>query len=127
MKDLLLRSQAPEERAMVLSAWKRDLWEREGPRSPMRPVDWWALTNYVVDEITYPTVSVHMACYQGEPRTPLCWIVVRDGLAMHLYAKQSVMKEPELAAYIERELRKAYAPCGDGSFDPFEELRRREP
>lgn len=116
----------PAERSMVLSDWKKSLWdERPGWGRALHSDEWWALVNYVIDRISLPSAAVWMACHVDEPDVPLCWAAVRDWVFLYLHARPSVRMEPELAAFIELSLR-SHVHGESKPFNPFHELKRLE-
>jgi hypothetical protein len=95
---ILIRGMLPAERSMVLSDWKKGLWDsRPDWGRALHSDEWWALVNHVIDTISLPSAEVWMACHESEPDVPLCWVAVRDGGFLHMHARISVSAEPELA------------------------------
>lgn len=125
---LLIREMLPEEQNLVKSDWKKGLWDlRPDWGRALHSDEWWALVNHVIDRVTLPSVTVYMACHRDEPQVPLCWIAVRDGGFLHMHARISVQKEPELAARLERALLEHPSLGAQGRpapFNPFQELKR---
>jgi hypothetical protein len=136
---LLVREMLPEERSLVLSDWKRDLWDaliddrKEGTPNwglSLQSEEWWALVNHVLDRITLPSATVWMACHRDEPNVPLCWVAARDGMHLDSHSRVSVRDEPELAAYLQRSLwehampKSRFGIGGRAAFNPFLELKR---
>lgn len=122
MIPLLVRDMLPEEKSMVLSDWKRDLRDQKPAWGlSLQAPEWWALVNHVIDRHTLPSASVLVACHRNEPSFGLCWLAYRRGV-LHLHATKDVMREPDLAAYLERSLRD-HAPKGVEEFNPFLELK----
>ena len=120
---LLIREMLPEERSMVLSDWKKGLWdERPDWGRALQSDEWWALVNHAIDCISLPTAKVWMVCHQREPNVPLCWVAVRDGSFLHMHARVSIRDEPELAARLERTLLD-HAQGRPAPFNPFRELK----
>lgn len=127
---ILIREMLPEENSMVLSDWKKGLWDaRPDWGRALQSDEWWALINHVIDRVSLPSCAVWMACHRDEPTVPLCWVAVRDGAFLHMHARSSVHREPELAAEIERDLlaHDAVGAQGRLSFNPYLELKRPEP
>lgn len=121
---LLIREMTADERPMVLSDWKRGLWdERPAWGRALHSEEWWALINHVIDGITLPSVTVWMACHRRTPDVPLCWAAVRRSEALHMYARSSVRETPELAAFLHRSLLD-HARARAAPFNPFQELKR---
>jgi hypothetical protein len=119
---LLIRDMLPEEKSLILSDWKKDLWEqRPAWGRALHSEEWWALINHVVDRITLPTSSVLVAASRNEPDFGICWLAYREGV-LHLHATKDVLREPELAAYLERALRD-HAQREDAPYNPFLELK----
>lgn len=116
---------------MVLSDWKKSLWDsRPDWGRGIHSDEWWALVNYVIDRITLPSSRVFMACHPSEPVVPLGWIAVREDFCLASHSRKSVNDEPELAAHLERSLWEHALPSsvfGIGRrahFNPFTELKR---
>lgn len=121
---LVIRALRPEERSMILSDWKKDLWEaRPAWGQSLRSDEWWALVNHVIDRITLPSAAVWIGCHRDEPIVPLCWAAARDGAFLHMHARVSVHEQPDLAARLEQELL-AHAQGRPAVFNPFLELKR---
>lgn len=124
---LLVREMLPEERSMVLSDWKKDLWDAKPTwGAHMYSSEWWAIVNHVMDNITLPSVVVLMACHRNEGSVPLCWLASRSGVIVHMHARVSVREEPELAAYLEMALRAHCGAIEPEPFNPFAEMKRRD-
>jgi hypothetical protein len=122
---ILIRDLAPSERAMVLSDWKLDIRdERPSWGVHMLPKEWWALVNYVVDRITYPSSTVVVACHRDEPMVPLAWLAHRSSQIIGLSCRAAIRKDPELAARIQTELLGHIGFSTFTPFNPFEELKR---
>lgn len=132
---LIIRLMRPAEEGMVLSDWKKDLADARltpnGPHCALREWEFWALANHVVDKVTFPTAMVYMGCHADEPDVSCCWIAIRPNGesafdVLHSYARRSIRQDPELAASIERELRKylqvPFAPVP--ALNLFKELKR---
>ena len=129
----------PSESAMVLSNWKKELWEQRRERGWSRGLeerDYWALVNHVLDKITLPACDVVMGCHFSDPETPMCWVAFRRVPGLHireivyLYARKSVRQDPALAAGLERQLlfeiehTDILFAAERRPFNPFLELRR---
>lgn len=122
---LLVRPMLQSERAMVLSDWKRGLWdERPSWGRALHSDEWWSLVNFVMDAITLPSCEVRMICHTDEGSVPLGWAAMRAGRVLRLHAKASVQASPELAARLERKLLESVASPVAETFNPFMELRR---
>lgn len=125
MIPLLIREMLPYERSLVLSAWKKDLWDQKPDWGrALRSEEWWALVNHAIDNITLPSSDVWMACHRDEESVPLAWLVARDLLVIHVHAVASVTDDSELAAIIESSLR-TKAPGELLNFNPFMELKKQ--
>jgi hypothetical protein len=123
---ILIREMACEEMPLVLSDWKKDLWDaRPAWGRALRSEEWWALVNHVIDHVTLPSATVWMACHRNEPSVPLSWMAARDGKRLHAHARISIHQEPELAASLYKALIE-YTPKWDilDAFNPFLELKR---
>lgn len=108
---------------MVLSDWKKDLWDaRPDWGRSLHSDEWWALVNHVIDHVTFPSADVWTGCHQSEPTVPLCWLAVRGVQLLHKHARISVSEHPELAARLERELTE-HTACISAPFNPFMELK----
>lgn len=124
MKALLIREMLPSERGLVLSDWKKDLWDdRPDWGRALHSDEWWALMNHVLDTITLPSSTVWMACHRDEEIVPLCWLAERGGVVLHMHASASARKDTELAARLERSLTE-HACAIPGAFNPFIELKQ---
>jgi hypothetical protein len=133
---LVVRPAAPTELEMVLSNWKQEIWKTRHIRGWCRGLqerDYWCLMNHVLDRITVPSCELFVGCHQNDLETPICWIAIRKIPALttwtvvYLYARQSLRKEPELAASLERELLSSLdVPIAveRRQFNAFLELRR---
>lgn len=130
---LFVRPMAAHETAMVLAMWKADLrfQDKSDKRSwgnRLRNGEFWALVNHVVDRITLPSAAVYVGCHPDEPETPVCWAAVRENEVLHLYARESVRKDPELAAAMQRAfleiIESRVGPVSRATYDPFKELQR---
>lgn len=122
MIPLLVRDMLPEEKSMVLSDWKKDLWESKPLWGlALHSAEWWALVNHVIDRFTLPSSHVRMACHRSEVSVPLAWVANRDNAVLHTHATRSVLAEPDLAAFIERTLLDGQERA---QLNPFLELKR---
>lgn len=149
---LIVRPMRASETNIVLSAWKNQLYDLVfDPRSHtarrsapawgkgLRIDHFWTLINYVIDKITLPSCLVFVGCHEDEVSTPICWVVVRSigGVSMEeslcevLYSDASlrILKDPALAATLERELlsnvaRSHISVASRRPFDPFVEMKR---
>jgi hypothetical protein len=110
---LVVRRVTTDEMSMVLSNWKKELWDTRNKASWSRVLqerDFWCLANHVLDRITVPSCDIFVGCHPSDTETPICWVAIRKIPALtswsvvYLYARQSLQKEPELAASLEREL-----------------------
>ena len=113
---------------MVLANWKASLADAKLDWSERLPGEhFWALVNYVVDHVSFPSCTVYAGCHEETPETPICWAAVRAGEVVMSYARQSVSETPELAAALERDLlTKIPVPCVRGlPYNPFREMKRR--
>lgn len=139
MQGLKVRAMHESETAMVLSNWKKELFEHRRERGWSRNIeerDYWCLVNHVVDRITLPSCLVFIGCHTIDLETPICWVAARriQGLQTHevvyLYARKSVREDPELAASLERVLLHEVDVSGyplaveRRPYNPFLELRR---
>jgi hypothetical protein len=126
---LSVREAARDEWPMVLSNWKRDLFDQRF-RKPwgrgLRDQDYWRLMNHVLDRITFPSVSTFVATHQMEPEVVLAWVAVRDGLLIYTYARRKLRETALLAdAVIQDVLEKLpVAAIRAREFNPYEELER---
>lgn len=126
---LVVRAMSASETSFVLSTWKKELRDHRGSfgwGKGLEERDFWALVNYVIDKITMPSCSVFVGCHEAEEDTPVCWVAVRKSEVLFSYARRSVLKNPELAASLERELlaRLPWPAAKVKTFNPFLELRR---
>lgn len=138
MQGLTIRAMREAETSMVLSNWKKELFEHRGERGWSRNIeerDYWCLVNYVLDRITLPSCLVFVGHHLIDEETPMCWVAARriKGLqtyeVVYLYARKSVRGDPELAASLERALLyevSRICPLADERrpYNPFLELRR---
>lgn len=124
MPPVLVREMQPSERSMVLSDWKRSLWDAHPSWGrALLSDEWWALVNFVIDRLTFQKCKVWVVCHLKEPSVPLGWVATREGVTLHSHARAAVRDEPELAAYLERTLLE-HAQSRPGTFNPFQELKR---
>jgi hypothetical protein len=119
----------PAETNMVLSDWKKELFDQRANfpwLKPLRKSDLWDLLNHVLDRITLPSSKVVVGCHESSEDVPLCWAAIRDGELLMMYARQSLRRDAELACAIEKEFRAYIVPVTDHRehFNPFEELKR---
>ncbi len=118
----------PTERNMVLSDWKRDLFEirREFPWSVGRKTDLWCLLNFVIDNITLPSCTIIVGGHPDSMEVPMCWAATRDQSIIMMYARPSVREDRELAFNLEKAFLHELAPAVDQRehFNPFQELKR---
>lgn len=126
---LLVRPMASSETSLVLAAWKHRLAERRYREPWGRGLDgesFWLLVNHVLDRITLPSCDVHMGCYETEPGTPLCWVALRGASVLYADARHEILKDPPLAATLERELlcRATGGAYMRDHLHPFKELSR---
>jgi hypothetical protein len=125
MKALLIREMRPEEHGLVLSDWKRNLWDEhpDWGRS-LQSDEWWALVNHVLDTVTLPGCTVTMACHRDEESIPLAWLAARGTFILHMHATSNVRRDAELAARLERALL-SHSGGEVAPFNPFMELKLR--
>jgi hypothetical protein len=126
---LEIRRIAANEVAMVLSDWKKDIddgrRETYGPLSGLVDRDFWSITNYVIDKITFPTSTIYIGVHPDAPDTPVCWAAVRDSKLLHVRARRRVLKDPELAVVVQKELlSRLPEPAEQVRLNLFMELRR---
>ena len=121
MQGLTVRRMLDTEQSMVLSNWKRELYEFRHIMNwggGLKDRDFWRLINHVLDRFTLPSCEVFMGCHESDVETPLCWVALRriPGLQVHeevyLYARKSVRQDPELAAGLQRDVRGAIEAQG---------------
>jgi hypothetical protein len=110
---LLVRRLAPSEHSFVLASWKTELFEMRYKHRWSKGLEtdcFWALANYVIDKITFPSCDTFVGCAPAEPGTPLCWVAVRKvpGLSqfdlVFMHARSSVRADKPLAAVLETTL-----------------------
>jgi len=128
--SLIFRPMLADERNMVLSDWKKDLWDaRCSWARGLLAEEWWALMNHVVDDIVLPKCDVLVGTHAETPDVALLWAATREGRVLHKRARFSIQKEPQLAAALERHLhiRLAIDDFSVAELNPFAELRRLHP
>lgn len=127
MTSLLIRLMRSHERALVLSDWKRGLWDARPAWGKALPsTEWWALVNFVLDHVTLPSADVWMACHRSEEDVPIAWLAAREDGILFAHATRKVHEDPKLAAYIESSLRR-HAGVEAVDWNPFLELKRPWP
>lgn len=123
--NTLIRVARTSESSLVLASWKADLaaarpeWGK-GLQAP----EWWALVNYTVDRLAYPRCATWVVCHVEEPDIPLAWMTMADNKVLHQHASDSVQRDPELGAYLERLMLDTLQATHGPPFNPFEELKR---
>lgn len=135
---LIVRPMRESETNLVLSAWKRQLFDTRGLTRWGRDLPtecFWALVNHTIDKITMPRAVVWVGCYEMEVATPLCWAVATENYAqgahdlVYIDARTEILRDRPLAASLERELLSSLAKVLPSaierrSYNPFMELKR---
>jgi hypothetical protein len=121
---LVARPMMETEKALVLKRWKLDLlhgramWKRG-----MTPQELWTVLDTILEKVTLPSCAVFMAVHEAEQSTPIAWVVTRSGNILHAGARESLLRDPEVAAAVQRFLEKETGAV-PVTYSPILELRR---